>query len=113
MPLGPRRWGGGCNLPLERRRLRRPWPFALLHITSSSVVVRPLLTKLRWEIKFGDVQGVEQIQLSVGKGVRLTTSEGAWYFYTYEAGFIMRELARRGITVSKEKARLRFPDLPR
>jgi hypothetical protein len=79
----------------------------------SSVRVRPLLSKRRCEIAFGEIADVEQIQLSFGQGVRLRTSKGEEYFYTYEAARLVAELARQGVVVRAGITRLRLSDLPR
>jgi len=79
----------------------------------SSVVVRPVLAKQRWEIAFQEIVDVEQIQLTLGQGVRLRTDGGEWYFYTYEAARLVAELAHQGVAVRAGTARLRLRDLPR
>jgi hypothetical protein len=104
---------GGCNLPLETGRLRRPWGLAVLRVLQSSVAVRPILAKQRWEVAFQGISTAEQIQLPFGQGVRLMTPDGEAYFYTYEAARLVAELAHQEVKVRAETARLRFADLPR
>jgi hypothetical protein len=98
---------------MESGRFRRPWGLAILRVTASSVVVRPVLAHQRWEVAFQEISDVERIQLSFGQGVRLQTADGEWYFYTYEAARLAAELGRQGVTVRAGTARLRLADLPR
>jgi len=104
---------GGCNLPLDGGRFRRPWGLAVLRVRQHSVTVRPGLSGRRWEMGFRKIQGAERIQLPFGQGVRLRTAEGEWFFYTYEGARLVAELGRQGVVVQGETARLRYADLPR
>ncbi len=79
----------------------------------SSVVVRSVLAKRRWEVAFQEISDVEQIQLTFGQGIRLRTVGGEGYFYTYEAARLVAELARQGVAVRAGTARVRLGDLPR
>src|SRR3974390_3234793 len=103
---------GGCNLPLDDGRFRRPWGLAVLRVLPSSVTVRPGLTRRRWHVEFDEILQVQCIQLPLGQGIRLRTGGGDWFFYTYEAGRLAAELARHGVTANDGVVRMRFSALP-
>ena len=113
MTISSPRWTlGGCNLPLDGRRFRRPWGLAVLRVRPSSVTVTPGFAKRRLEIDFRGILDVEPIQLPIGQGVRLRTNDGDWIFYTYDAARLVAELTRQGVAARTEAIRLRYSDLP-
>jgi hypothetical protein len=104
---------GGCNLPLDGQRFRRPWPLSRLRIQQDGIVIQALGTRRRWEAKYDDLRCVELIQLSFGQGVRLEGPGGDWYIYSYESGGFAIELTRMGVSPPKGVIRLRLADLPK
>jgi hypothetical protein len=104
---------GGCNLPLDPGRLRRPWPLSHLRVTPGRLTVRPAGTRRIWDAQIGDVQAAERFQLSFGQGVRISLADEEWFIYTYESAALLKVLGGEGAPLLSTVPRLKLADLPR